>query len=456
MSKAILRQYDSPCEARYLYLDFDSFFAAAEQHFNPDLRGKPVGVVPLDSPYTGCIAVSREAKSRGLKSNVSITEARQTVADMIFVVARPDAYVRLHHRILEVIETCLPVTKVRSIDELVCQLVPSEAAAPAALAQRIKQALADNFSSTLTCSIGIASTELLAKIGAEMNKPDGFTLLNSADLPGRLDHLQLTKLPGISAGIERRLHAAQIYDFPSLWQLGAKHLRALWGNIEGERFWNGLHGHHVERPQTVKRMFGHSRMLPADWRKPEKVHECARQLTLSAARRLRRAGLKASRMTVSLRERRYGSARAIRNSTGRWGCEIPFAPARDDHTFLAILSDAISLYQREASFSPGAVSVMLHGLVGQEARQGDLFLNASNPLSREGQCGRKEKWERLSDTVDQLRTIHGPSAASFGPKAELPGGYLGAKIAFGRIPELADFSEGQTEDGATLFCTNQR
>jgi len=50
-----------------LYLDFDSFFASAEQHFNPTLRCKPIGVAALDSAHTGCIAVSREAKALGVK-----------------------------------------------------------------------------------------------------------------------------------------------------------------------------------------------------------------------------------------------------------------------------------------------------------------------------------------------------------------------------------------------------
>ena len=56
----------------------------------------------LDSPHTGCIAVSREAKARGVKSNMLAREARKIIPEMIFVVARPDIYVVLHNRILAV------------------------------------------------------------------------------------------------------------------------------------------------------------------------------------------------------------------------------------------------------------------------------------------------------------------------------------------------------------------
>ncbi|TMM47272.1 Y-family DNA polymerase [Qipengyuania marisflavi] len=439
---------DDHSDAKRLYLDFDSFFATAEQHFNPDLRGKPVGVVPLDSPHTGCIAISREAKALGLKTNISIAEARQAVPGMIFVVARPDAYVRLHHRILAVIGTCLPVAKVRSIDELVCHLLAFETEQPAALAQKVKDALAKHFSAVLTCSIGIASTELLAKIGAEMNKPDGFVLLRGSELPGRLNHLALRKIPGISTGIEARLHAAGIFDFSALWSLGPKHLRALWGNIEGERFWNSLHGEPVERPPTVKRMFGHSRMLPQDWRTPEKVHQCARQLLLSASRRLRRANLKASKMTIGLRGGRDSSMRRRNKMTRHWNCEIAFPPARDDITLLKTLAEAMRDCDQELRSRPELVSITLHGLVPEEEIQRDLFSDAGSGSSQD-----KAKWERLSDTLDRLRTTHGPAAISLGPKMDMPGGYVGAKIAFGRIPELADFSEAQTEDGATHFCS---
>ena len=295
-----------------LYLDFDSFFASAEQHFNNALRGKPVGVVPLDSPHTGCIAISREAKALGVKSGTTIKDARRQVPDMIFVVARHDVYVRLHNRILAVIETCLPVANVRSIDEVVCHLLPSEAREGSALAKRIKTALADNFSPVLTCSIGMAPSELLAKIGAEMNKPDGFSMINSADLPATLSRLKLSDLPGISTGMEGRLNKAGVQDIRALWRLAPKQARAIWGSVEGERFWNELHGVHSQRSKTTKRMFGHSRMLPLDWRTPDKVRDCAQQLTSSACRRLRRADLRATKISLGFRGGGYRSANGSR------------------------------------------------------------------------------------------------------------------------------------------------
>ena len=440
-------------ELRRLYLDFDSFFASAEQHFNPVLRGKAVGVVPLDSPHTGCIAVSREAKAGGVKGNMPIVEARQIMPDMIFVVARPDAYVRLHHRILATIETCLPIAKVRSIDELVCHLLPSEAAEAPALAARIKASLAGQFSDVLTCSIGIASTELLAKIAAELQKPDGCIMLWNSDLPTRLDQIGLKKIPGISTGIEARLHAAGIQDFSGLWKLGPKRMRSIWGNVEGERFWNGLHGADCERPATVKRMFGHSRMLPADWRTPDKVHECARQLTLGASRRLRRAGFRATKLTLSLRAEQYVSRSSTKDQARRWSTELSFPAARDDQCFLRHLNEATDEWTSLSPFRPRAVSVVIHGLAPLHELQGDLFaadteLNGGRTTDID-----RSRSERLSETLDKLRSVHGPMAANLGPKVEVPGGYLGAKIAFGRIPELADFSECQTVDGETHFCS---
>ncbi|WP_240722704.1 type VI secretion protein ImpB [Poseidonocella sp. HB161398] len=430
-----------------LYLDFDSFFASAEQHFNPSLRGRPVGVVPLDSPHTSCIAVSREAKARGVKSGFSVRAARQVIPDMVFVLARHDVYVRLHKRILAVIDTILPVAQVRSIDEMVCALLPEEARQGEALALRIKAGLAEAFSPGLTCSIGMAPTELLAKIGAEMNKPDGIALIRSAELPERLAGLDLAALPGISKGMQARLAAAGVADFTALWRLAPKQARAIWGSVEGERFWNGLHGHPSERPEAAKSMFGHSRNLPRDWRTPDRVAACARQLALSAARRLRREGLRATRLTLSLRGDgpRDGGGQA-------WSWEGAFPPARDDRTFLRSLAEGLSAARREARFAPRAVGVVIHGLKAEREITGDLFGGAVGPGGEDDAT--RAKWERVSELLDGLRRTHGAKALSFGLQEDIPGGYVGAKIAFGRIPEEEDFTETPVADGDTRFLSH--
>jgi len=436
-----------------LYLDFDSFFATVEQHFNPSLRGKPVGVVPLDSPNTGCIAISREAKMLGLKSNTSIATARDLIPDMIFVVARHDVYVRLHDRIREAIETCLPISHVRSIDEVVCELLPSEARQGRALADKIKQTLRETFSAVLTCSIGMAPTELLAKIAAERCKPNGFSLIQAEDLPDTLSRMPLRKLPGISNGIEARLTCAGVSDFTGLWRLAPKQARAIWGNVEGERFWNGLHGYHVQRPETKRSMFGHSRMLPPNWRGADKIETCARQLCMSAGRRLRRAGLLATRLTLSFRGGGHRNRGSSRMDSRRWNWEVAFPPARDDHQFLTALSDGLNAAQKTRGFKPRSVSVMLHGLRDEALLTPDLFGVAMASDGTTAQRKDQLKWERVSDVLDMLRAMHGPEVISLGPQSEMPGGYLGAKIAFGRIPDRADFNNAPVADEATHFCS---
>ncbi len=426
-----------------LYLDFDSFFASAEQHFNADLRGRPLGVVPLDSPHTSCIAVSREAKARGVKSGASIRNARAVIPDMVFVIARHDAYVRLHKRTLSVIGGILPVAAVRSIDEVVCHLSPSEAAQGRALSDRIKTALAEAFSPALTCSIGMAPTELLAKVGAEMNKPDGFALIEAQNLPGCLSHLALSDLPGISKGIGARLAAAGVEDIDGLWRLAPKQARKIWGNVEGERVWNEFHGLHAERPKTKKSMFGHGRVLPRGGRSPDQVEACARQLLLSAARRLRRDRLRATELTLSLRTGR-------RPEEAQWMWRATFSAARDDRTFTRALSKGLSEARRCVHFSPRMVSVTLQGVMCDEEITGDLFGGALNEGADDAM---RQKWEKVSDLMDSLRQSHGSKALSLGVQDEILGGYVGAKIAFGRIPDEADFTEAPTADEATQYLS---
>ena len=53
-----------------LFVDCDSYFASVEQHLDPALRGRPVGVAPVMAETSCCIAASYEAKAFGVKTGM--------------------------------------------------------------------------------------------------------------------------------------------------------------------------------------------------------------------------------------------------------------------------------------------------------------------------------------------------------------------------------------------------
>ena len=127
----------------HLFLDFNAFFASCEQHLRPELRGKPVGVVAVPTDSTCCLAASYEAKRHGVKTGTMVGDARRMCPGMVFVEARPPEYVRLHERLVEVIEEEMHVEAVHSIDEVSCRLTGlwREREAARALALEIKVAI---------------------------------------------------------------------------------------------------------------------------------------------------------------------------------------------------------------------------------------------------------------------------------------------------------------------------
>src|SRR5665213_217496 len=182
-----------------LYLDFDGFFASVMQQAMPDLRGRPVGVIPFETSAansTSVIACSKEAKAAGCRNVMRVREARSLCPDMILVTQRPDLFRRAHNALLNEISCEIPIETVKSIDELACKLDNSTIAAPEALAARIKDRIRHNIGEYITCSIGFAANRLLAKIACKVDKPNGVTIWRPEQMPGPLIALPIEDIPG--------------------------------------------------------------------------------------------------------------------------------------------------------------------------------------------------------------------------------------------------------------------
>lgn len=413
-----------PTDIQTLYIDFDSFFASVEQQLRPELQGKPMGVLPLDSNYSGFIAVSREAKLLGIKRGARLIDVQETWPNFPAVVARHDVYMRVHHKILAAMDNVLPVHKVWSVDEVECRLMGRERDNWREIAAQVRETLAQAIGPYITPSIGFAANQLLAKIAAEMDKPNGLVCLHPRHMPEAIHAIDLSDIPGIGKRMGRRLEKAGITTMPELLRLSGKQMRGLWGSVEGERLWAGLHGYAVERGETKRGMFGHGRILSPDWRNHRGVRDCARLLLVKAARRLRRQNYAAGRMSLAIGFQ----------DRGRLSRECSLTPpAYDDQRLLQALEVLLpSLWQAAPPAQPFKVSVCLSSIVPLQTRAEDL-------LEPKTDRKRRRQWEYLSSVLDKLNSRYAATVVSQGTHIEPPGGYAGGKIAFGRIPDKEDF-----------------
>ena len=106
---------------QWLFLDLNAFFASCEQQENPVLRGKPVIVVQTPTDSAVAIAASYAAKAFGIKTGTLVRDARRLCPDVIPVQANHRLYTDYHEQILRAVDTCMPVEKVCSIDEMACR-----------------------------------------------------------------------------------------------------------------------------------------------------------------------------------------------------------------------------------------------------------------------------------------------------------------------------------------------
>ena len=419
---------------RWLYIDFNSYFASVEQQLNPALRGKPVAVVPVMTDATSAIAASYEAKAYGIKTGTPIWEAKEKCPELICVLGSHEKYVEYHHKAIVEVERYIPVSAVCSIDEIACRLMSNENSHARAteIAHAIKRGLARNVGEYVKCSIGIAPNRYLAKVATDMQKPDGLTFLNSTDLPEKLYSLSLRDLPGIGHNMERRINRQGIWEMRALLALDARQMRKLWGSIWGERMWYYLRGVELPEQETSRSSVGHSHVMAPELRTPVKARYVARRLTLKCASRLRRMGYRAGAMSLSLRV----------EDGPRVFSEVRCEHANDSLTFLHLLEHMWAEVLREIMAQGYArprikkASVTLYHLMPEGVAQVDLF----NPLSPEDAFAR-HKAEKLSRALDMLNQRYGRDTVAVGMLPADGRSFSGTKIAFTRIPDAEEFLE---------------
>lgn len=249
----------APIPRRIAHLDMDMFFAGVELLHYPELRGMPmvVGGRSVDVPellpdgtryfhrlreYAGRGVVTTstyEARALGVFSAMSMMKAARLAPDAVLLPANFDAYRHYSRLFKQAVASVTPDIEDRGIDEIYIDLTnrPEESRA---LASRIKQAVRD--ATGLSCSICVAPNKLLAKIGSDLDKPDGLTILDEASIPSRIWPLSVGKINGIGPKAAQKLAGLGIVTIAELAQADPAMLQKHFGLSYASWLINVAHG----------------------------------------------------------------------------------------------------------------------------------------------------------------------------------------------------------------------
>lgn len=398
-----------------LWVDMDAYFASAEQHLTPELRGRPVGVVPVftrdgrPAETSCCIAVSYAARPSGVKTGTLVREARRLCPGIRFVHARPAEYVRLHRAIVETVGTVLPVDRIYSIDEFACRLLGSERdpMRAAELGVGIKRAVRARFSEALTCAVGIAPNRLLSKVAADQHKPNGLSVIEPSMLPDCLYDLDLEDWPGISHAMRARFEQHGVTTTEGMYALTEEEMARVFGSVDGVRWWMQIRGIDVPDKKTVRRTMGHQHVLPPTKRGPDEARGVLVRLLTKAAQRLRREGYRAGELVCS--------ARLVPD--GKWSRRTVLPPTSSTRVLLTAMNE-------QWISAPRARYLVIAATLLRLTRVAE----APAPLFP-GEQGE----ERLDLAVDRINTRYGYAAIR---PASADAASAPMRIAFTSIPDL--------------------
>jgi DNA polymerase IV len=221
-----------------MYIDMNSYFASCEQQRHPELRNKPLGVLTYDSPRAAVIAASIEAKNFGVKTGMRLDECRALCPQMLTITTHPSWYRQIHVDIMAILRSYCEDVIPKSIDEAVVnfhsyRFVYNDLTV---IAKQIKADIAAKYD-YLKCSIGIAPNSFLAKVGTELQKPDGLVVITPDNVDEHLAKLKLTGLPGIAKANERRLNMIGIRTPVEMRHSSPALLRKAFGGVVGN-YWH--------------------------------------------------------------------------------------------------------------------------------------------------------------------------------------------------------------------------
>jgi DNA polymerase-4 len=285
------------------HLDLDAFFAAVEELEQPDLRSKPL-VVGGDPHGRGVVATANyEARKFGIHSAMSAAEALRRCPNAVFVRPRHRLYREYSQAVWTVVREVVPTVERTGLDEGYLDVgeVATDFASARAVAEAVQAAVRG--ATSLSCSLGVASSKVVAKIASDRRKPGGLCVVPAGRESAFLAPFDIRRLPGVGPRSEERLRALSIETVGALALLTDEELKRVLPGKVGRLLRDRARGIDPRRLETTSDTVSISteETFDRDIADPEQLKSEVRRMAAQVAERLAKGGQTARTVTTKVR-----------------------------------------------------------------------------------------------------------------------------------------------------------
>ncbi len=285
-----------------IHVDMDAFYASVEIRDRPELAEEPVIVGGTPESRGVVAAASYVARRYGVHSAMPASRALQLCPRAVILPVRMAHYAEVSRAIRAIFHQYTPTVEPLSLDEAFLDCAASEAlfGSSADIGRQIKQAILDQLG--LVASVGVAPNKFLAKLASDLDKPDGFVVVEPHGVRSFLDPLPVERLWGVGRVARVRLARVGIQTVAQLRNSSSEVLEALFGRA-GTHLWQLARGidDRPVIPDHGAKSISHETTFATDIADREVLRARLMELTEQVARRLRRQGLEARTVQVKLR-----------------------------------------------------------------------------------------------------------------------------------------------------------
>ena len=289
-----------------LHCDLNNFFASVSLLFNPTLRSVPVAVCGDKEQRHGIVLAKNEtAKRCGVKTAEAIFEARAKCPELVILPPMMDKYKEYSEKAHRIYEEYTDMIEPFGIDECWLDVTGSRLlfGSGEEIADKIRREIKQKLG--ITVSVGVSFNKVFAKLGSDMKKPDGITVISRENFREKIWRLPISDLLFVGRKTTDRLRSCGICTIGDAALCSDEMLERLLGKngLELKRYALGEDNSPVSRQheKATPKSIGRSVTRQQDFKTPDEIWGMFLSLAREISDSLREQGLYAGGVQVHIR-----------------------------------------------------------------------------------------------------------------------------------------------------------